>query len=92
MEPKLKIKKQVPRGSSQQSALSCESCEQAEMEKIALSLVMRLVQKIARLLLDASALAEEAALLWSVPGNIRYCTPFLIAFLRRCLWKCSSKI
>ena len=63
------------------------------MEKIALSLVMRLVQKIsARLLLDASALAEEAALLWSVPGNIRYCTPFLIAFLRRCLWKCSSKI
>ncbi|PUZ50694.1 hypothetical protein GQ55_6G078800 [Panicum hallii var. hallii] len=44
------------------------------MAEIALSLVMRLVQEIsARLLLDASMLAEkDAALLRSVPGNIRY--------------------
>ncbi|OEL24297.1 hypothetical protein BAE44_0014683 [Dichanthelium oligosanthes] len=43
------------------------------MAEIALSLVMRLVQEIsARLLLDASVLAEkEATLLRSVPGNIR---------------------
>ncbi|RLM60436.1 hypothetical protein C2845_PM14G06020 [Panicum miliaceum] len=44
------------------------------MAEIALSLVMRLVQEIsARLLLDAPVLAEkDAALLRSVPGNIRY--------------------
>jgi hypothetical protein len=44
------------------------------MAEIALSLVMRLVQEIsARLLLDASVLAQkEASLLRSVPGNIRY--------------------